>query len=137
MEGVATAVEGSIIVAGGFSGLQKLDDVLVYNPAANSWGMLPKLCQTVSAHSLVFLDHYLFLIGDYNEKSVLVAYDLIDRSSAAFSLNDTVGWHTAAAVSQGRIYVVGGAAWRSRSALEDIPVFELARRQATHVTGNP
>ena len=135
-EGVATVVESSIVMAGGFSGLAQLDDVMVYNPRANAWGMLPKLCQPVSAHALVFLDHYLLLIGDFNEKADLVAYDLNDRSSALFELKDDVGWHTAAAVSQGRIYVVGGAAWHSRSALDDIQVFELAK-PAARVTANP
>jgi len=133
---VAAVVDGSIIVAGGFSGLQKLDTVVELNPRTNAWGMLPRLCEAVSAHSLVVLGHYLLLIGNYDSAANMVAYDLNDRSSASFSLKDDLGWHTAAAVHQGRIYVVGGAIRSHRPAVDHIQVFELARRNGTGST-NP
>ena len=124
---VATVVAppGVIVVAGGYEGDHVLDSVEVFNPADKIWRILPPLHRGVSAHSLVFLGHYLFLFGDYLSPDELVAYDLVTKHSEAFTLDYKRARHTAAVVHEGKAYVIGGRAVRDSESLDYIQVYAL------------
>ena len=123
-------VDGDVIVVpGGFDGRQPRDEVEVFNPADNLWRILPPLCRPTSAHSLVFLDHYLFLFGDYAFPGELVAYDLRAKLSEIFTLHYTPARHTAAVVHEGKIYVIGGRPYGVSDPLRSIQVFTLRPKQ--------
>ena len=119
---------GFIIVPGGYNGRVALDVVDVFNPRQGTWRNLPPLCHPVSAHSLAFLGHYLFLFGNYDSPEELIAYDLFSKESASFTLDYKSARHTAAVVHEGKIYVMGGKVYRSSEALDYIQVFTLRKK---------
>ena len=128
-ESAAVWVDGGfIIVPGGYNGRVALDVVDVFNPRQGTWRSLPPLCRPMSAHSLVFLGHYLFLFGNYASPEELVAYDLFSKESASFTLEYKSARHTAAVVREGKIYVIGGKVYRSSEALDYIQVFTLRKK---------
>jgi hypothetical protein len=120
---------GVIVVAGGFDGDRALDAVEVFNPADKIWRILPPLHRGVSAHSLVFLGHYLFLFGDYLSPDELVAYDLIPKRSEAFTLDYKRARHTAAVLHEGKAYVIGGRAVRDTESVDYIQVYALRNKK--------
>ncbi len=120
----STLVDGPfIVVPGGYNGIRELDVVEAFDPRTDAWIVLPKLCRPVSAHSLVFLGHFLFLFGNYEAPGELVAYDLVTKKSEAFTLQYTPARHTAAVVVNGRVYVIGGKVAKDADALDLIQVF--------------
>jgi len=80
-------------------------DVEVFNPREKIWRILPKLDQPVSMHSVVFLDHYLFLF----DRNRVTAYELNTKEAATYPLDYRAARFTAAVVNQGKIYVLGGS----------------------------
>jgi hypothetical protein len=134
---VATLVDGGFVIyPGGYNGRRALDDVDVFDPRDNSWRSLPRLCRTISAHSLVFLDHHLFLFGDYDRPDELLAYDLKTRQSEIFTLGYRSARHTAVAVVDRKIYVIGGKEFRDTVPLNTIQVFELTKKAAAPASGS-
>ena len=119
---------GVVVVAGGYNGLVPLSQVEVFNPKDGIWRILPPLCRPTSAHSMVFLDHYLFLFGDYASPGELLAYDLEKKQSEVFTLQYIPSRHTAAVVNDGKIYVIGGRASSATDVLNYIQVFELRKK---------
>ena len=116
-----------IVVPGGFDGRQARAEVEVFNPGDNLWRILPPLCRPTSANSSVFLDHYLFLFGDFATPGEWLAYDLKKKSSETFALQYTPARQTAAVVHEGKIYIIGGRASNISNPLRTIQVF--ARRK--------
>jgi len=126
----AMLVDGRvIIVPGGYDGRTALAAVEVFDPQNNIWRILPPLSRPTSAHSLVFLDHYLFLFGDYASPGELLAYDLETKRAEIFTLQYKPARHTAAVVNQGKIYVIGGKASSVSDPLGYIQVFALRKKQ--------
>ena len=101
----AVVVTGFIVVPGGQSGVRQVTDVEVFNPREKIWRILPKLDQPVSMHSVVFLDHYLFLF----DRNRVTAYELNTKEAATYPLDYRAARFTAAVVNQGKIYVLGGS----------------------------
>jgi hypothetical protein len=125
----ATIVDpGLIVVAGGYDGDRPRPEVTVYNPGDKLWRTLPPLHRGVSAHSLVFLGHYLFLFGDYLSPGELVAYDLIAKKSESFTLDYKKARHTAAVVHEGKVYVVGGRVVTDAESVDYIQVYALRKK---------
>ena len=114
---------GVIVVPGGYDGQRMHDEVEVFNPADGIWRILPPLCKSVSAASVVFFNHYLLLFGSFESPGELIAYDLANRRSDAFTLKYKPARHTAAVVLDGKIYVIGGMASVDGEALNYIQVF--------------
>ena len=120
----ATLVDGPfIVVPGGYNGIRELDVVEAFDPRTDAWIVLPKLCRPVSAHSLVFLGHFLFLFGNYEAPDELVAYDLVTKESETFTLQYKPARHTASVVVNGKIYVIGGKVAKDTEVLDDIQIF--------------
>ena len=117
-----------IVVPGGFDGREARAEVQVFNPNDNLWRMLPPLCRPTSAHSLVFLDHYLFLFGDYESPGEWLAYDLVTKQSETFKLQYEPARHSAAVVHEGKIYVIGGKASSVSDPVSSIQVFALRKK---------
>lgn len=97
-----------IVVPGGYDGTKAVDTVEVLNVTEQVWRTLPPLAQPMSAHSLVYHGHFLFLFGNYDTPGDLLAYDLKTKTSEAFALGYAPARHSAAIEHQGKIYVVGG-----------------------------
>lgn len=121
----AVNVEDFIIVPGGTSNRQALGNVEVLNPRDQVWRELPPLHKHVSANSLVFLDHYLFLFAEHE----LVAYELREKKSESFAFEYTAAGDTAAIINDGKIFVIGGREYAG-PALED-----TFSQPSEHVTG--
>jgi hypothetical protein len=129
-ETVGAVVDGGfIVVSGGYDLTKSRDEVEVFNPRANTWRTIAKLCQPSSSHSLVFLDHYLFLFGSYDSPGELIAYDLMAKRSETFTLQYKPARHTAAVVHEGKIYVIGGKVSRVSGALNYIQVFAPPKKK--------
>ena len=111
-----------IVAAGGYDGIP-LDKVEVFSPRSQAWFRLPPLCKAVSAYSAAVMGHYLFLFGNYANPSELVAYNLFTKKSEAFSLRYKAARHTAAAIVQGKIYVIGGRVSATSIPVNYIQVF--------------
>jgi hypothetical protein len=112
-----------IVVPGGFNGQRVLDNVEAFNPRENAWIILPPLCRDSSAHAVVFMGNYLFLFGNYEAPGELIAYDLRTKKSEAFTLQYTPARNAAAVVLDGKIYVIGGRAYKYTEELDCIQVF--------------
>lgn len=127
----ATLVDGPfIVVPGGYNGLRALDVVEAFDPRTGAWITLPKLCRPVSAHSLVFMGHHLFIFGNYEAPQELIAYDLVTKTSETFTLRYAAARHTAALVLNGKIYVIGGKVYKDSAALDYIQVFAPPQKAA-------
>ncbi len=120
---------GFIVVPGGYDGLKQHAEMEVFNPTDGIWRTLPPLCKPVSAQSLVFLDHYLFLFGDYNSPGELITYNLVDRQSEVFTLQYKPARHTGAVTLDGKIYVIGGTSLGGGNALDYIQVYALRKKK--------
>ncbi len=125
-EARATVVGDFILVPGGFAMGAAKACVEFYVPAENSWRTLPDLCETVSACSVAFLGHYLFLFGNFGAESHVIAYDLRTRKSQLIKPGFRAARHTAAVVQKDRIYIVGGNVNPDGDCFDDIQVFALA-----------
>jgi hypothetical protein len=124
-QSAAVVVDGTfVVVAGGYTGLRTVATMEVFNPRTSQWSDLPPLCREVSAHSAVFCGRHVFMFGDYTEPETIIAYDLKEKSSEWFTLQFTATRHTAAVVSHGRIYVIGGKVHKTSGPLDLIQVFE-------------
>jgi N-acetylneuraminic acid mutarotase len=124
-EGRGAAVGDRMIVPGGFDGAKPLTTVEAYLPAQNKWQTLAPLSRAISAHSLVKLDHYLFLFGDYTDLSLILAYDADSQQTLPVTAKFEGYRHTAAVVQDRKIYVVGGNNNTAGGATDLIQVFEL------------
>lgn len=125
-EAPAALVGNFIIVAGGFRGGRQLAEVEMFVPQENAWKALPPLSRKVSSHSLVKLDPYLFLFGDYADLDSVLAYDLRTRTSIDVAGANFRGVrHSAAIVHNERIYVIGGNTDAEGSERGWIQVFAL------------
>jgi len=130
LDTVATIVPGGLVVtAGGVNNEQPQTPVTVFSPAEKLWRILPPLHRGVSAHSLVFLGHYLFLFGDYLSPNELVAYDLVTKRSESFTLDYKPARHTAAVVYDGKAYVIGGRMQRDTASLDYVQVYALRTKK--------
>ena len=107
-ESSAGVVGGFIVVPGGFRANRSDDTVEVLDPQDNTWRGLPPLSRKISAHSVAFLDRYLFLFGDYARLDSVLAYDLGKKASLEVTTNFKGVRHTAAVVLQNTIYIIGG-----------------------------
>jgi len=119
---------GFIITAGGYDGIKQRAEVEAFNPADGIWRTLPPLAKPVSAESLVFLDHYLFLFGDYAAPGELMTYDLATKRSAAFPLQVKPARHAAAVTLDGKIYLIGGLAAHGTDPVNYIQVYTLRKK---------
>jgi hypothetical protein len=119
---------GLVVVAGGYDGDRPRTEVSVYNPGDKLWRTLPPLHRGVSAHSLAFLGHYLFLFGDFLSPGELVAYDLITKRSESFALDYQKARYTAAVVHEGKVYVVGGRVVTDAESVDYIQVYALRQK---------
>jgi hypothetical protein len=122
-----TVVTGVIVVPGGYNGRRSLNVVEAFNPRQQVWHTLPPLSQSTSASSLVFLDRYLFMFGDFDALDQITAYDLKAKTSETYTLRYSSARHTAAVEHEGKIYVVGGKL-AFPSALDYIQVYELRKK---------
>lgn len=107
-ECTAVTVGDFIVATGGYRSSQNLDTVEAFNPVTNSWSLLPSLCRTMGASSVVFLDHYLFLFSDFRDKHVLLAYDLKTKTSRELNVGFTPRQWATGVLLKDRIYVLGG-----------------------------
>jgi N-acetylneuraminic acid mutarotase len=128
-ENAGSAVVSSyFIVAGGSSSSGKLTEVEMFVPAEWGWKRLPPLSTPTSNHAMAQLGNWLFLFGDREDPSQVLAYDLRTRKTTSVKV-DFLPARNAAAVRVGdRIYVVGGesSAERGRgSERDEVQVFEL------------
>ena len=122
------AVAGSMfVVPGGFRGSSARKEVEFFVPQENAWKTLPALSRTISAHSVALLDKYLFLFGDYAALDLVLAYDLTTRQTHTLRVDFKGARHTAAAVLDGRIYVIGGNATTDGPPSKLIQVFTLQK----------
>lgn len=127
-DAAATVVSGDfVLVSGGYRRPFALDAVDVLNPRTGQWSEIAPLTRPCSAHSLVFLDHHLFLFGDYENPGELIAYDLNTRASEAFTLSYKPSRHTAAVVANDQIFVIGGRTDRRLPPTDLIQVFAPVR----------
>jgi hypothetical protein len=106
----AVAVGQFVLVAGGYASRNKQDAVEMFVPAEQGWKRLPKLGQPISAHASAVLGRWLFLFGDFDDGSTLLAYDLPTRKTTRLKTNFTETRFPSAITVGDRIYIVGGAA---------------------------
>ncbi|MDO8542718.1 MAG: kelch repeat-containing protein [Opitutaceae bacterium] len=136
-EAPAATVTGFIIVPAGYRGRMRLADVEMFVPAENVWKTLPSLGRRISAHSLAFLDRYLFLFGDYDDLGTVTAYDLKTRATINVVTGFTGLRHSTAAVHRGVIYVIGGNTDLPNSESDRIQAFALASATAPAPVARP
>jgi N-acetylneuraminic acid mutarotase len=130
-EGQAVTVDGMLIVPGGFSGKAALSVVESFDPKKNAWKGLPPLARPISAHSVVALDKYLVFFADYVDVSLVLAYDLGAYQTLPVTAKFEGYRHTAAVVSDGRIFVIGGNNDTAGHASDLIQVFSLPKSRPT------
>jgi hypothetical protein len=123
---VAAVADGRILVAGGYSGYTSqiaVANVESFNSRDQTWQILPPLGQPVAANAVAVLGHRLFLFGNDVPSAHVVIYDLQTSKSASRPLQFTPVRYPAAAVHDGRIYVVGGIL-HGHTVVSDIQVYE-------------
>lgn len=122
-EAHAALVADFIMVAGGYSAHAAQAKVEFFLPQENEWRALPDLGEAVSACSVAFLGHHLFLFGNFGSESHVVAYDLRNRTSRLIKPGFKPARHTAAVAHNGFIYVVGGNIDPDLDSYDNIQVF--------------
>lgn len=105
----AALVGAFILVPGGYASRTTRDEVEMYVPAEQGWKRLPRLGQTISAHSTAMLGKWLFLFGDFELGDTVLAYELPTRKTIKVDCGFTESRHTVAVSTADRIYVIGGA----------------------------
>ncbi len=126
-DGAAAACGPFIIVPGGYNYTESLDVVEVHDLRTGKWHTVRPLCRPSSSHSVVVVDKFMFLFGDYNNPGELLAYDLFKETSETFTLGYTPARHTAAVVVDRKIYVIGGRTAAGDRPLDAIQVFALRK----------
>lgn len=124
-EGQAITVGKELLVPAGFRGNTELSLIEVFAPGETVWKALPPLARPMSAFSLVNLDQYLFFFGDYGNVDLVLAYDLRTRQTVPVTAKFEGYRHTAAVVSGGKIFVIGGNNDTAGHASDLIQVFIL------------
>lgn len=109
-EAPAVLVGQFALVAGGYSRGNKHDAVEMFVPAEQGWKKLPKLGRTISAHSAAVLGRWLFLFGDFDDGSTVLAYELPTRQTTRIKPGFVETRQTTAITVGDRIYVIGGSA---------------------------
>lgn len=104
----ATRVGDFIVVPGGYASRTTRDEVEMYVPQEQGWKRLPKLGETISAHSTAQLGRWLFLFGDFELTDRVLAYELPTRKTIAIKPGYTDARSTVAVATAERIYVIGG-----------------------------
>lgn len=138
-ESKAVVVGQFVLVAGGYAARNSQKAVEMFVPQENVWKRLPDLEQPISAHSPAVLGRTLFLFGDYQDGSTILAYDLPTKTTARLKVAGFTECRHSAAVTVGdRIYLVGGYTGdgRGRGRLghaegverDGVQVFELTGR---------
>lgn len=126
-EAQAVAVSNFLVVPGGFRQGGRLATIEMFVPQENVWKSLPPLARKLSGHSLVTLDRYLFLLGEFSELNSILAYDLTTRTSTTVEVAGFHGSrHSSAATVENRIYFIGGnGGGDNTTALDLIQVLEF------------
>jgi hypothetical protein len=79
---VAAGADGRIYAIGGSTGSSASSEVDAYNPATNTWSVLPGLPKALdNAAGAVGLDGKIYAIGGYNGSSVTAAVETFDTNS--------------------------------------------------------
>lgn len=128
-EAPAVANGNAVFVPGGFRPPGALPTVEMFVPQQNVWKSLPPLSRAVSAHSLALLGDRIFLFGDYTRLDSVLAYELKTHRTVDVAVNFRGFRHTAAAVLDGKIYVIGGNVDSSTPPTDLIQVFALAPKE--------
>ena len=122
-EATAVIVNDFVMVPGGSLHGSSVAKVEFFIPAQSAWMSLPDLAKPMGAGSVAFLGSNLFLFGNFGAESQVLAYDLRTRKSRVIKPGFKPARHTAAVVSGGRIYVIGGNVNPEGESLTDIQVF--------------
>ncbi len=130
-EAQAAAVGNFLIVPGGFRQGGRLATVEMFVPQENVWKSLPPLARKLSGHSLVKLDSYLFLLGEFSEMDSILAYDLSTRTSIPVDVAGFRGSrHSTAVALENRIYFIGGTSGDETTPSDLIQVLEFTAPRA-------
>ena len=124
-EGQAITVGNRLIVPAGFRTNTELSLIEFFAPEENAWKTLPSLARPMSAFSLIALDQHLFFFGDYVNVDLVLAYDLSARQTVPVIAKFEGYRHSAAVVSDRKIFVIGGNNDTSGHASDLIQVFTL------------
>jgi N-acetylneuraminic acid mutarotase len=124
-EGQAVAVGDTVIVPAGYRTNTELAVVESFDSQGTGWKTLPPLARPVSAHSVVALDKYLFFFGDYANVDLVLVYDLSTQQTLPVTAKFEGYRHTAAVVSDRKIFVIGGNNDTAGHASDLIQVFAL------------
>jgi N-acetylneuraminic acid mutarotase len=112
MDNAVAAHDGTVYVAGGMDGVNKLAIAGVYDPDANGWRRLPDMPEVLSAASAGFIGDTLYVTGGWNEDGTTNphTYALKPDATSWTKLADLPSGVAAAgsAVVAGKLYVVGG-----------------------------
>ncbi|MFI6076280.1 carboxypeptidase regulatory-like domain-containing protein [Actinoplanes sp. NPDC051343] len=112
MDNTTAAHNGTVYVAGGNDGVNKLQVAGYYDAAAGGWHRLPDLPEALSAAAGAFIDDTFYVVGGWNEQgdTSVRAYALKDGATAWRKVADLPSGVAAAgtAVVAGKLYVVGG-----------------------------
>jgi N-acetylneuraminic acid mutarotase len=111
MDPAVASHDGKLYIAGGYDGTYKIQDVNVYDPAANAWSAITRLPERVQAATAQFVGDTLYVIGgwnDYGPSSHAFAYDPgADSWTRVADLPGAVAASGSAAID-GKLYVIGG-----------------------------
>jgi N-acetylneuraminic acid mutarotase len=112
MDNTTAAHNGTVYVAGGNDGINKLSVAGYYDAAAGGWHQLPDLPEELSAAAGSFIDDTFYVVGGWNEQgnASVHAYALKDGATTWRKVADLPSGVAAAgtAVVAGKLYVVGG-----------------------------
>lgn len=127
--GIAAA-QGRIYVTGGYSDLflmQSVKDAWAYDPATDTWGQIAALPAPRAAHVMISIGEKLYVVGGTGDDSAaLWVYDpatnIWDTTRARMP---TALEHAAAAVVDGKLYVISGR-WGMSQKLAAVEVYDPA-----------
>jgi hypothetical protein len=122
----AVVVTGFILVPGGFASRRSLDAVELFIPGEQAWKRLPALSVPTSAAGVAVAGSHLYLFGNYDDRSQVLAYDLRTRQTQKLKVDFKPARHAAADALGSMLVVAGGSTAETGPDRSEVQFFEVA-----------
>ncbi len=115
METEAIYYNGNIYVMGGYD-VNVHDEIYKYNISTDSWNLIGNMPYLTSAHKLAVYQNYVFVVGDYQDVSRIMRYNLSDQTWIIYDDTNYIGRrHTSLALYNDKLLVIAGNSYHNNS----------------------